>query len=164
MAGWLVGQLCRTADKRGKEKRERCRYTRVRERYFRRGITSFSGNYSAQARRDFFAYHTPSRGKDVLYAKSRNKMKHHPAGRKDGQEECCEQEYEIMKVCHRLRGPVIICEMRRARGNLDENLPARSTPLAYSAFASRPVDLPSIFPGRVCLDITRVKRRGDRDK
>ncbi|XP_011148670.1 follistatin-related protein 5 isoform X1 [Harpegnathos saltator] len=62
-----------------------------------------NGNYSAQARKDFFAYHTPSKGKNILYAKSRNKMKHHPASKsipqKDGYgtDECCAQEYEIMK-------------------------------------------------------------------
>lgn len=65
-------------------------------------VPSFSGNYSAQARKDFFAYHAPS--KDKNYTKFKNKMKHHPASksipRKNAIEECSAQEYEIMKVCH----------------------------------------------------------------
>ncbi|EFN70008.1 Follistatin-related protein 5 [Camponotus floridanus] len=64
-----------------------------------------NGNYSAQARKDFFAYHTSSEEKNVLYSnnKSKNKSKHHPASksipRKDDHvtEKCSAQEYEIMK-------------------------------------------------------------------
>ncbi|XP_012225565.2 follistatin-related protein 5-like [Linepithema humile] len=58
-----------------------------------------NGNYSAQARKDFFAYHALSRGKN--YTKFKNKMKHLPASksipRKNAIEECSAQEYEIMK-------------------------------------------------------------------
>lgn len=63
-----------------------------------------NGNYSAQARKDFFAYHhASSDGKNVLYTKTKNKIKHHPASksipRKNGHgtEKCSAQEYEIMK-------------------------------------------------------------------
>ncbi|XP_018395424.1 PREDICTED: follistatin-related protein 5-like [Cyphomyrmex costatus] len=63
-----------------------------------------NGNYSAQARKDFFAYHASTKGKNIAkYAKSKNKMKHHPVNksilRKNGHdiEECSAQEYEIMK-------------------------------------------------------------------
>lgn len=61
-----------------------------------------NGNYSAQARKDFFAYHASSEGKNIPY-KSKNKMKHHPASksipRKNDHdiEKCSAQEYEIMK-------------------------------------------------------------------
>lgn len=77
-------------------------------------VPSFPGNYSAQARKDFFAYHASSRGKNIAkYAKSKNKMKHHPASksilRKNGHdiEECSAQEYEIMKVCYWFCSPAL---------------------------------------------------------
>ncbi|KAG5307848.1 FSTL5 protein, partial [Pseudoatta argentina] len=61
-----------------------------------------NGNYSAQARKDFFAYHAFTKGKNIAkYAKSKNK--HHPVSksflRKNGHdiEKCSAQEYEIMK-------------------------------------------------------------------
>lgn len=74
--------------------------------------SGFPGNYSAQARKDFFSYHASSDSKNVLYTKSKNKIKHHPASisipRKNshGIEKCSAQEYEIMKVCHRVH-PII---------------------------------------------------------
>ncbi|XP_011055946.1 PREDICTED: follistatin-related protein 5-like [Acromyrmex echinatior] len=61
-----------------------------------------NGNYSAQARKDFFAYHAFTKGKNIAkYAKSKNK--HHPVSksflRKNDHdiEKCSAQEYEIMK-------------------------------------------------------------------
>lgn len=96
------------------EKKRKCRFVTETQSLWWNVIPSFPGNYSAQARKDFFAYHTSSEEKNVLYSnnKSKNKSKHHPASksipRKDDHvtEKCSAQEYEIMKVCHRFR-PII---------------------------------------------------------
>ncbi|EZA56439.1 hypothetical protein DMN91_009952 [Ooceraea biroi] len=62
-----------------------------------------NGNYSAQARKDFFALHASTKGKNALHTKFRSKMKHHPASKSDARKsdhgigKCSAQEYEIMK-------------------------------------------------------------------